>query len=437
MLIRSLVNRLLGSHEIDTDTTIHLSKPFRLSYERFPGLMELVIDNLQGTSNERAVNDTEAYFPFLDLLRRASPPREQQHKVAPLVLTAASSPHWHVRTIACRAYASLVDPQDYPADVFSSLIIPLSSQNDQMHGRLMCALAVSERFLSTFRTSFSNVSHQSRAVHSESIASATVWVTKNLILVASLLVETTRHLALFATCLDIVNLYSDFLLSQVSLGYIQHTDIPRAYEVLTGIQEIPTSSYLARTTQPRSGEHLLARACLKNHITHMLLTHHMDRKRVVPLRDRASSIAKTLAEAQPRVAAQVLRSLSTTVRQSGEDLKLIYINALAAILQFDVHESLRIDIYREIAEFLAEALKIAGASSPLLLTLRDMDIDRPIWRGKSPTALESTLPISGFVLASRFDLVFSTRALLFEQVLSEAKSWLKAIVTCLDETNVS
>ena len=148
MLFRSLIDRLLGSNESFDDASDNVARS-RLSYDRYPGLMNMVWQLLRDSLSQQMVSESvrsganeemathEALFPILDLLRRAPPVTADREELRPYILKAAGTAQWHIRDIASRTYATLYEPLAFLENV--AILAPsVILRHNETHGRLLC-----------------------------------------------------------------------------------------------------------------------------------------------------------------------------------------------------------------------------------------------------------------------------------------------------------
>jgi hypothetical protein len=139
MLFRALIDRLIGSTDsqnLDDDGEV---KTARISYNDYPKLLEIVIGLLtpdleSSVSTEAAL---ESVFPALKIIQRMPPPAQQQKSIRALVFKLCESPHWHVRDMAARTFAILVNNAELIPVLKETLPHTLARQN-HVHGRLLC-----------------------------------------------------------------------------------------------------------------------------------------------------------------------------------------------------------------------------------------------------------------------------------------------------------
>lgn len=159
MLFRGLVDRLLGSHEkFERSLTSTLGIVSRLSYDAYPGLIDLALRLLQDVHialadptdcSSSSVDPgiiAEAIFPILDLLRRAPPPSAYRSAVQELALKATGSAHWHIRELAARTFvASIKD--DEISTTLEHLLTKECRRSNELHGYLLCIKALADALL--------------------------------------------------------------------------------------------------------------------------------------------------------------------------------------------------------------------------------------------------------------------------------------------------
>ncbi|OJD36189.1 heat repeat protein [Diplodia corticola] len=142
MLFRALIDRLLGSgttqHWKDTDRL----KITRLSYAKYPNLLDIIVQLLtpkrQGGATELTNTALEGVFPAFQILQRARPPVERRTEIQQLVFGLTASSHWHVRDMAARTLAALLGPEERVEWVLALIEMPFQRQN-ALHGLLSAA----------------------------------------------------------------------------------------------------------------------------------------------------------------------------------------------------------------------------------------------------------------------------------------------------------
>jgi hypothetical protein len=140
MLFRALIDRMLGSTDSQgrPEDDREPANP-RFSYGDFPKLLDMVLklltpDSTRFRSTQSAL---ESVFPALKLIQRMLPPFERRFEVRELVLRLCQSPHWHVRDMAARTYASLI-PNIQRRSSAINLIPGSTSEENVAHGQLLC-----------------------------------------------------------------------------------------------------------------------------------------------------------------------------------------------------------------------------------------------------------------------------------------------------------
>ncbi|KAF2150511.1 hypothetical protein K461DRAFT_258930 [Myriangium duriaei CBS 260.36] len=137
MLFRSLIDRLLGTNDsYEDDITRSRAKDLLI---KFPELLDLVMSLLSvaPTLSIESFPSVEKVFPALQILQRVSPPAENRDTVCAAVAALTSSPHWHVRDKAARAYARLHQESDFANEWQQCLSCETSSENSR-HGQMLC-----------------------------------------------------------------------------------------------------------------------------------------------------------------------------------------------------------------------------------------------------------------------------------------------------------
>lgn len=150
MLFRSLIDRLLGAAEPSKDGLATTAKASRLSYDRYPGLIDLLVE-LLSDRNSRSVSsgtessedlihqqrDTERIFPVLEMLRRAAPPSDYQGVVKKLLLQAVGSQNWHLRDMTAKTYAAVTHEQGVASVMQSLSKSNAGTMQNARHGYLL------------------------------------------------------------------------------------------------------------------------------------------------------------------------------------------------------------------------------------------------------------------------------------------------------------
>lgn len=139
MLFRALIDRLLGSSTTQNWKETDRLKITRLSYKKYPNLLDIIVQLLtpkrQGGATELTNTALEGVFPAFQILQRAKPPAERRAEIQQLVFALTASSHWHVRDMAARTLAALLGPEERVEWVLALLEMPFQRQN-ALHGVL-------------------------------------------------------------------------------------------------------------------------------------------------------------------------------------------------------------------------------------------------------------------------------------------------------------
>ncbi|KAB2578407.1 Uncharacterized protein DBV05_g3058 [Lasiodiplodia theobromae] len=139
MLFRALIDRLLGSGTTQNWKETDRLKITRLSYKKYPNLLDIIVQLLtpkrQGGATELTNTALEGVFPAFQILQRARPPAERRAEIQQLVFALTASSHWHVRDMAARTLAALLGPEERVEWVLALLEMPFQKQN-ALHGVL-------------------------------------------------------------------------------------------------------------------------------------------------------------------------------------------------------------------------------------------------------------------------------------------------------------
>ncbi len=157
MLFRALIDRLFGTNDpLNGDQSHDDSTPSKLSYDRYPGLPQLLIRQLGGNvmgekSNHNNNGNTassmspELVFPALDILHRAGPPVIERENICHLVKQQMGSKIWNIREMAARTMCSFVSKKEYLSLCAELLDSESIRTNNMWHGILMCVKLLIER----------------------------------------------------------------------------------------------------------------------------------------------------------------------------------------------------------------------------------------------------------------------------------------------------
>ncbi|GME31296.1 Armadillo-like helical [Neofusicoccum parvum] len=139
MLFRALIDRLLGSSTTQNWKETDRLKITRLSYEKYPNLLDIIVQLLtprrQGAQQELTNTALEGVFPAFQILQRARPPAERRPEIQQLVFNLTASSHWHVRDMAARTLAALLGSEERVEWILALVEMPFVRQNT-LHGTL-------------------------------------------------------------------------------------------------------------------------------------------------------------------------------------------------------------------------------------------------------------------------------------------------------------
>jgi hypothetical protein len=148
MLLKALLERLLGSDEAQDWKEQNRTKSSRFSYHKYPHLLGILTNLLDPTGPLRKsmasptgnspmdLHGAEGVFPALQILRQALPYDPHRNTFAKLVQNLLSSPHWHLRDMAARTFVSLHLPEEY-CDAIKLLVEDLDGAHNRQHGVLL------------------------------------------------------------------------------------------------------------------------------------------------------------------------------------------------------------------------------------------------------------------------------------------------------------
>lgn len=157
MLFRALIDRMFGTNErLEQKESVDSVTPSRLSYNKYPSLLPLLVRLLGGSvvgdnrldqvlaspSSGRA----ELIFPALEILRRCGLPINEEEVVVPLVTGQLGSRMWHVREMAARTLCALVTRGGY-VDLASRLMSMSLKGSNHQHGALLALKFLLEKYL--------------------------------------------------------------------------------------------------------------------------------------------------------------------------------------------------------------------------------------------------------------------------------------------------
>ena len=150
MLFKALLDRLLGSSDTQKWKEQKPAKISSLSYSNYPNLLEIIAKLLaprdsRGRSvvevhknmSTSIIRATEGVFPALQILQQAPPPEANRETIRGLILRLTRSPHWHVRDMAARTFASGLR-QTECVRVIRNMLSSRDKRQNSFHGLLLC-----------------------------------------------------------------------------------------------------------------------------------------------------------------------------------------------------------------------------------------------------------------------------------------------------------
>ncbi|KAJ4298165.1 hypothetical protein N0V90_006064 [Kalmusia sp. IMI 367209] len=149
MLFKALIERLLGSDEVQDWKERAMTRTSRFSYHNYPSLVGMLDDLLNPEGPLRKSLDTpdnnspmdlhgaEGVFPALQILRQAMPPEDSRMSIIQSVMRLLSSPHWHLRDMAARTITALYRPHELLTSA-KWLLDNFEDFKNANHGKLLC-----------------------------------------------------------------------------------------------------------------------------------------------------------------------------------------------------------------------------------------------------------------------------------------------------------
>ncbi|KAF4553253.1 putative death-receptor fusion protein [Elsinoe fawcettii] len=136
MLFRALLDRLLGTNDAydEIGTTAISKEIFTKHQQMLPLLYKLLEANVHDLSESTAV---EKVFPALQILQRASPPKDESRRIRAALIKLTSCPHWLIRDKAARTIALLHGEGNITA-VISTLFVEQPESPNARHGQFLC-----------------------------------------------------------------------------------------------------------------------------------------------------------------------------------------------------------------------------------------------------------------------------------------------------------
>ena len=437
MLLRSLIDRLIGSQEVDNELNAYASDSSRLSYARYPGLLDLMYHILAGSSRPHnedyvahapsasATLSTEAYFPILDLLRRAPPAKRDAHRFVDLILNATASPHWHLRVIAAKAYASISDSGDSLVGMLHILLDEIPTESDAQHGILLCAYNVCRKRL---------LLSEHREQGSDAVDSAAehkgVWFRDALQLVGSvffILSERSKCGVLLATCLNIINLVG------VELFSARSPDVQACHTYVSIGAKIKSNLLSSHGwTQSGIGDDLLERAQFQA-ICCTALLQHGQLAQDIHDSDFEQDVPTIMARMSSHILASGVRSMRGVVQKASHRVQLLFLRMLVQLVGSHASLGMLIDSY----DTMSEVLERSGTCGDFLLAAKSLLNQVPstpaLWLAGSPSELESKLRLRGYLLGATLMHGSGVNTVTAHDVAH----WNIVVASCLDENNVS
>jgi len=435
MLFRSLIDRMLGTNESADDffdnSTGNVS---RLSYDKHPGLLDLILRLLRSSSvlHTDVLSDTsdsaiptltaEAIFPVLDLLRRAPPPAKLQLEVFDLVSVALKDGSWHVRDMAARSMAALVPHGDI-SKVLQDLSSPALNVNwNELHGRLLCIKYISKAAL--------------RLV----LDASDVEIDRPKTGETAILSVFNEHSPLLQTCvysnvddtvaaayMDVLNLFGTYLLVSEAR---QPGTTPSSGENAHLAKFLDVSESMCNKLDVRSrerrGSAVLRISLLKCSWIIFLLsrqstgTQSMIKLGIVDDEDVAGAV-------------DVLDTLQPYLVACSPETSLILLISLLRDCG-TAQSRLRSCIFSNLAMLIPCMPPSNGSTThELASSLAEIDIMRHIQNASAPSELASALTLWGYILACQW----SQQGTWTGQMLGDVSQWLRLCSAGLNDDNVS
>jgi hypothetical protein len=149
MLFRALITRMCrctSRPALDFGGTSGFDPGLRISFQRYPGLVELLSKLLDSPGynkepREEISSVPEQIFPALELIgeRIPSVSNDADSMLRGLTLQQAGNRVWAVREQAARVYVSLLNLSSITKDISSLLAMDGSILNqNSLHGRVLC-----------------------------------------------------------------------------------------------------------------------------------------------------------------------------------------------------------------------------------------------------------------------------------------------------------
>jgi len=446
MLFRSLIDRLLGSNESSDDFFENaIGNATRLSYDKHPGLLELILYLLRsseaiiGTGDDlpdkQTIFTAEAVFLVLDLLRRAPPPASSRDAIFHLVVRAFGNTSWHVRAIAAHTAAAITQPSHVSLQI-KSLSSNTTRDRNELHGRLMCLRHMSKAVLRASSTKHIAETSQSCATdvapatvpfnHASASSHASVKTVLNLFRDEhELLKQCFLHVSddiIMAEYLEILCLVGAQLLQyQAARGLGSGSPLTDLVQRFAEVSRVLLSR--RQLGQGRRGSVLLRMKLLRlawlAHLLSPALTDPTWTKLLANTDD--SAVVNTLEQLQP-----VLYALPLNVSWNFLVSLLASLNAGRSRVEACFYRT-TLDVVAQV-----QPSKLRDCEN-LVSMLSGLDVPGSIQASLAPVELQSSLGLWGHVLASRYLQEHRWTA----ELLNEVQIWLRLSVESLQDDNVS
>lgn len=422
MLFRSLIDRLLGSFELNNLSNEYTSKSSRLSYKRYPGILDMMQSILKSSLERLDRAATEGLFPVLDLLRRKPPSGPERQVFQRIILRAAGSPQWHVRTMAARAFASLGEADTALQQSLEIIFRDGNLSHNVVHGRLLCAYHCCKLWLM-----------QTNSVQLK-------WVCSTLGLLQRALetiVDQSVCPAPFSTAMEVLNLIGNFLaLRSNSTLTANLRDFVEPMRMFIDVCQVIQRLIAPLRGSCLAGGHVLDREMLQNEVYYDLIRRDLPRKELTETIDSESTtcLANRMCATNSRVAAHVIREMSLKIPYMSHSMCVFLIKTLDKSFQFSNDAVIRGSILEALVTAANHPKVSTEVFGELLPVFRRVPIDLPPWEQKSPSTLESSIRIAGFVIAAKYIEASDNEK---SQLNEYMEIWIKSVQASINERNVS
>jgi len=443
MLFRSLIDRLLGSNESSDDFFENaIGNATRLSYDKHPGLLELIVHLLRSSdaiigpgddlTDKKATFTAEAVFLVLDLLRRAPPPPSIRDEIFHLVVRALGNPSWHVRAIAAHT-AAAITPASHVSPQVKSLSMNTTRDRNELHGHLMCLTHMNKAILRAAATTEKLRSHAADLASGSAVSDRPQAGSRTGIETVLDLFRNEHDM--FKQCIlcipdDIIMAEYLEILCLVGVHLLQYraTSDLGPGSTLTDLADRfadVSTTILCRPEidEGRRGSVLLRMKLLRlAWLTHLLRPTATGPTRTLLLtKTDDSAVVDTLEQLQPLLCAL--------------PLKVSWDFLACSLASVNVGRS-RVEacLYRTILDVVAQVQPSeVQECHDLVAVLSELDLAGSIQASSSPAEFQSSLGLWGHVLACRY---LQQRGWTSE-VLTEVQIWLRLCVGGLKDDNVS